>query len=174
MSRLIGGLYRYTADGFSVLSFQQEVLQASLPFLSAVDVEDSAQLRAHLGNLHGSQIEGWVNSQLYQRAAKGSDAGANFLSLLSRQLKVEPEEVLSATERILGTPLQCTLGGQYQYSPALDRWTSTAWRGDAVQSDAPADYVAPVMNWFRGADATLTQYADRLVVDATIDVQRKP
>ena len=174
MSRLIGGLYRYTGGGFSVLSFQSDVLQASLPFLAAVDVQDSAQVRARVGNLNGSQIEGWVNSQLYELAAEGSAAGANFLNLMSRQLKVEQQDVLSSTEQVLGTPLQCTLGGEYQYQPTLSRWTSTAWGGNAAPAAAPAGYVAPAMKWFRGANATVTQYADRVVADAVIDVQREP
>ncbi|MCG8649704.1 MAG: hypothetical protein MI861_07720, partial [Pirellulales bacterium] len=159
MSRLIGGLYRYTDGGFSILSFQPEVLQASLPFLAAVDVQDRAQVRLRVGNLRGSQIEGWANGQLYKLAAEGSGAGANFLSMLSRQLKVAPKDVPEVTEKILGTPLQCTLGGQYQYSPARTRWISTAWQGGNVSPVPPPGYVAPAMKWFRGADATLTQYA---------------
>ena len=169
MNRLIGGLYRYTGGGFSVLSFQPEVLNASLPFISAVDVEDSAQVRAHIGNLRGSQIEGWVNAQLYRLSESGSLAGANFLNLLTRQLKVEAAQALPASERILGTPLQCTLGGEYRYGQTNDQWASSGWGFDG---QPPAGYQAPILKWFRGADATLTQYEDRVVADAVIDVQR--
>jgi hypothetical protein len=173
LSRLIGGLYRYTDGQFSILSFYPDIIQASLPFLAADDAEDSAQVRATIGNLNGSQIEGWVNAQLYDRAREGSVAGANFLSLLSRQLKVRPEEGLSRAELILGASLQCTLGGQYEYSPMAGRWISTAWRGETASQVAPPDYVAPAMTWFRGAKASLTQYDDRLVADAVIDIARK-
>jgi hypothetical protein len=173
MSRLIGGLYRYTDGEFSVLSFQPEVLQASLPFLAATDVDDTAQVRARVGNLNGSQIEGWVNGQLYDRAREGSVAGANFLSLLTRQLKVEPELVLSSAQQILGVNLQCTLGGEYQFSAESGRWISTAWRGEMASPVAPADYVAPAMTWFRGLNAAVLQYADRVVADAVIDIARK-
>ncbi len=173
MSRLIGGLYRYTDGGFSILSFQPEILQSSLPFISAVDVDDSAQVRVQIGNLAGSRIESWVNSQLYQLAAEGSGAGANFLGLLSRQLKVEPENGLMATQRILGVPLQCTLGGRYQYQPEIGQWISTAWQNNFITTVPPPGYVAPAMKWFRGANAQLTQYEDRLVADAVIDIQRQ-
>jgi hypothetical protein len=173
MSRLIGGLYRYTDGEFSVLSFQPELMQASLPFLAAVEAENEAQIRGHVGNLNGSRIEGWVNGQLYDRARESSVAGANFLSLLSRQLQVEPEMVLSAAEQILGSRLQCTLGGQYELSPASGRWVSTAWGGETASLDAPPDYVAPAMTWFRGASGSVTQYDNRLVADVVIDIARQ-
>lgn len=173
MSRLIGGLYRYTDDGFSILSFQPSVLQASVPFIAATEVDDSAQIRAHVGNLAGSQLEGWVNGQLYDLASESSRAGANFLSMLTRQLKVPPQEAQVQAERILGSNLQCSLGGTYEYSPTTNRWISTAWQGESPPTVAPEDYVAPAMTWFRGADATLTQFADRVVVDAVANIARK-
>lgn len=172
MSRLIGGLYRYTDGQFSVLSFQPDLLQASLPFLSAADVEDVAQVRARIGNLNGSQISAYVNSQLYDRARESSVAGANFLSLLSRQLKVSPDQVLLAAEQILGARLQCTLGGEYEFSPRSGRWISTSWSGEHAPEVAPPNYIAPAMKWFRGATASLTQYEDRLVADIEMDIAR--
>ena len=57
--------------------------------------------------------------------------------------------------------------------PEIARWSSTAWRGDTLPAVAPTGYVAPVMQWFRGSNATVTQYEDRIVADAVIDIQRK-
>jgi hypothetical protein len=173
MSRLIGGLYRYTGGGFSILSFQPDVMQASLPFLSAVDVADHAQVRMQIGNLNGSQIENWVNGQLYDLSSEGSGAGANFLGQLSRQLSVDPSQVGSASEKILGAEVQCTLGGEYQYDPEVARWSSTAWQGDVLPTIAPPGYMTPALEWFRGTNATVTQFDDRLIADAVIDIQRK-
>jgi len=173
MNRLVGGLYRYTDGEFSILSFQPQVIEASLPFLASVDVEDSAQVRLRIGNLKGSQIEGWVNGQLYQRARGGSVAGANFFSLLTQQLSIDPSVAAQSAQQVLGATLQCTLGGEYQYSEPVGRWISSSWNGDAPAKEAPADYVAPAMNWFRGATASLTQYEDRVVADLTIDIARE-
>jgi hypothetical protein len=172
MNRLIGGLYRYNDGSFSILSFWPDVLEASLPFLEAVDVDDPAQVRATCGNLQGSRLQSWVNGLLYQRARESSVAGASFLSLLTRQLGVAPEESLAAAEKVLGADLQCALTGDYQYSPASRRWISTTWNNDLPAGVPPVDYVAPAMKWFRGGSATLTQHADRIVVDATVDVAR--
>ena len=99
MTRLIGGLYRYTDGQFSVISFQPEILQASLAHMSATEVQDAAQIRLHVGNLNGSQLEGWVNGQLYDRARETSIAGANYLSMLSRQLRIEPDKYLRRLSR---------------------------------------------------------------------------
>ena len=172
LNRLIGGLYRYSDGSFSILSFWPDILQATLPFLEAVDVPDTAQVRATLGNIQGSKLESWANAQLYQRAKESSVSGASFLSLLTRQLGVPNENALFASRQILGANLQCPLGGAYEYSPAVNRWISTAWRGELPSGIAPPDYVAPAMRWFRGGNASLTQYPDRIVVDASVDVAR--
>ena len=173
MTRLLGGIYRYTGGGFSVLSFQMDVLTASLPFLEAVEVEDSATARAHVGNLLGSQLESWINAQLYERAMKSSAAGANFLNLLVRQMGVKPEDAVGVARQVLGADLQCALGGKYNYSATTGQYVSDAWPGGVVSSRPPADYVAPALQWFRGADATATQYSDRLVADLSVTVKRQ-
>jgi hypothetical protein len=173
MSRLLGGVYRYTDGQYSVLSFQPEVLQSTLPLLSVIDAEDSAQVRLRAGNLRNSRIEGWVNEQLYKRAREGSLAGANFLGLLSRQLRVVPNEAMDRAEQVLGARLQCPLGGHYQYDSVTEQWVSDAWGGRSPPMLPPANYLAPALTWFRGAKASLTQYQDRLVADAVIDIQRQ-
>ena len=172
LSKLIGGLYRYTGGGFSVLSFQPEVLNATLPFLEATDVGEPATVRGRIGSLLGSQLEGWVNNQLYQRAAKSSRAGAEFLNLFSQQLRVKPEEVLQKVTLVLGVPLQCSLGGEYQFDPSQKRWRSTAWNGNEPPANPAADYISPLLHWFRGGEFTMTQYADRLVADVQMTVAR--
>ncbi|OYP37534.1 hypothetical protein [Rhodopirellula sp. MGV] len=173
MSRLLGGLYRYTGGGFSVLSFQDEVLTSTLPFLEASDVSEAATVRGRIGSLLGSQLEDWVNNQLYQRAARSSVAGAEFLTLMTRQLDVPPEEAFQRVRQVLDADLQCSLGGQYQYNPQTHRWESTAWNGPEPAEEPPIDYVSPLLHWFRGGQFTMTQYADRLVVDGRMTVARK-
>ncbi len=173
MSRLIGGLYRYTGGGFSVLSFQPEVLNATLPFLEATEVDDAATVRGQIGSLLGSKLEGWVNDQLYQRAARSSVAGAEFLDSLRQQLHVPPNEALSTAAKILGSALQCSLGGEYVFDTDERRWVSTAWDGGEPLPVPPENYVAPLLLWFRGGEFTASQYADRLVADAVITVARQ-
>ncbi|MCC9656119.1 hypothetical protein [Rhodopirellula halodulae] len=174
MTRLIGGLYRYTGGGFSVLSFQPEVLDTSLPHLSANEVDDPAQVRGRIDNLNGTQLEGWVNQQLYERAAAASRAGADFLNSLMSQLGVPVDDVIDEAELVLGGRPQCPLGGEYQFDPNRRRFISTAWSSDQLGPSpyAPNGYQTPLLTWFRGAEFRLTQYTNRLIADATIEIAR--
>jgi len=157
-----------------VLSFDPDLLTDSLQHMAAVEVPDSAQLRAHVGNLIGSQIETWANSLLYDRAAEASGAGAKFLDMFTRHLGVEPELAMAEAEKVLGGQMQCTLGGEYRYSENAGQWASTAWGGMTIPPPTmPLSYQAPLMSWFRGGSATVTQYPDRVVADAVIDIARK-
>jgi hypothetical protein len=173
MSRLLGGLYRFSDGQFSILSFQPDVITQSLPFLAATDVPNSAQIRAAIGDLNGSQIEGWVNGQLYSRARTSSMATAHFLDLITSQFQLPPDQVLPAVRRILGTDVQCSLGGQFEFSLTHGQWISTAWNGPVAAPNAPADYVAPAMKWFRGAQVSVTQLDDRVLADAVINLARE-
>ena len=173
MSRLLGGLYRFTDGKFSILSFQPEVINQTLPFLAATDVPGSAQIRATIGDLNGSQIEGWANAQLYERARTSSVATAQFLDSITRQFQLPPDQVLPTVQSILGADVQCSLGGQYEWSAKQGQWQSTAWNGPLADLKAPADYVAPSMKWFRGARLSVTQLDDRVVADAVVDLARE-
>ncbi|MGV3484325.1 MAG: hypothetical protein ACO1RT_07900 [Planctomycetaceae bacterium] len=187
LTRLIGGVYRYQGGGFSIISLQHDVLMNSLPFLQAAEADDLAQVRVRVGNLQGSQLEGWVNAQLFEQGIVSSRAGADFLGLLSQQLKVPVESAYEVAGRLLGGQLQDPLGGTYQLAPADDpqsivRWVSDSWQKDPSRFRPAIDgsgaeqssegYLAPVLSWFRGGHAQLTQYSDRLVADVVLDIQR--
>ena len=81
--------------------------------------------------------------------------------------------MLPAVRRILGTDVQCSLGGQFEFSLTHGQWISTAWNGPVAAPNAPADYVAPAMKWFRGAQVSVTQLDDRVLADAVINLARE-
>ena len=172
MSRLLGGLYRFTDGAFSILSFQPEVITQSLPFLAAAEAPNPAQIRANIGDLNGSQLENWANAQLYARARISSVATAQFLDSITRQFQLTPDKVLATVKSVLGADVQCSLGGQYEWSKQRGQWLSTAWNGPVASPTAPADYTAPAMKWFRGADVSVTQLDDRVIADAIINLLR--
>ena len=173
MSRLLGGLYRFTDGKFSILSFQPEVITQSLPFLAANEAPNPAQIRANIGDLNGSQLETWANAQLYARARISSVATAQFLDSITHQFQLRPDEVLFTVKGIVGADVQCSLGGQYEWSEQRGQWQSTAWNGPVASPTAPADYIAPAMNWFRGANVSVTQLEDRVIADAIINLARE-
>lgn len=174
MTRMIGGLYRFQGGDFSVLSFMPDLLTDTLPYLAAAEALDPAQVRLHVNSLRGTQLEQWVNQQLYQRSYQTSVAGARLLDSLTQQLKVEPSNAAAVAESLLDAQLQCPLGGEYVLRADGDamRWVSTAWEDAVEPGVAPPDYMAPPLEWFRGVNARLTQYDARLVVDATLDMAR--
>lgn len=173
MTKLVGGLYRYNDGQFSVVSFHPDVLAGSLPHLAAMDSQESAQIRLKIGDLGGSQLRSWVNEQLYQRASESSSAGAAYLDLLAKSMPIQHEDAMRVAEEVLDGKIQCTLGGEYQLSssdPAV--WISSAWNGEEAPNDIPGQYQAPVLRWFHGVKAWLTQLNERLVVDFTLDLER--
>ena len=85
-------------------------------------------------------------------------------------------EALGVAEELLDAELRCPLGGDYELVkpeglPPV--WQSTSWP-DQAGGPPPADYKAPLLEWFRGADAHLNKTGDNLMVHAEIDMQRKP
>ena len=116
-----------------------------------------------------------------------------LLDSLQQQLKVPPEQALATAEKLLDARLQCSLGGQYILESAESNvgkklWGSTAWPKqfammngktmsmgfDSTQCLPPAEYQAPWLQWFRGAQLHLTQLPERLVVVGTIDIEPIP
>ncbi|XZE52135.1 hypothetical protein SH139x_003817 [Planctomycetaceae bacterium SH139] len=171
MTRLLGGLYRYQANGFSIVSFLPEIITNSVPYLAIVEAEQPAQVRLHVDNLQGTRLEAWINNQLYLRSHRASIAGARLLDTLTSQLRVPAAEAAKVTSVLLDADLQCPLGGSYRLAatPVGPRWSSSAVNGtEAVE--VPVGYLAPVLSWFRGTSGRLTQYDQRLVADLLIDM----
>lgn len=182
-SRSIIGLWRWQGEGFSVLSFDRSILENTLATLAPVKVEDSAQVRLRASNLAGSQLSGWINAQWYQRASRASHGNAALLDAVHQQLKVPAADALAVTEDLLDVRLNCPLGGTFAFAPQPNApgegwWTSTAWTSERRDAEGtlapPAEYMAPWLKWFRGAELHLTQFPDRVAFVGTIDVQRQP
>ncbi|WP_164104270.1 hypothetical protein [Candidatus Laterigemmans baculatus] len=173
MSRLIGGVYRYQGGGFSILSFMPDVIHASLPYLAAAEAVEPAQVRLHVDNLQGTQLEQWVSEQLYARNYQTSLAGARLLDSLTQQLKVDQDAAAEVAATLLDAELQCPLGGEYvlRSDGGATRWVSTAWADASSPEVMPAGYTPPLLRWFRGTAARLTQYDARLVLDAVVDME---
>lgn len=168
LNRLIGGVYRFTDGPMSVLSFDPTIIDGSIPYITAAPSTVPAQVRASVGDLHGSQLGPWINEQIYRSAAETSLAGATFLSSLSRQFSLSPVQAAESAGKILGGRVQCSLGGQYVFDSRSGRFISTVWGGGVPPPLPPAGWVAPPLRWFSGASAAVLQQADRLTVDAVV------
>jgi hypothetical protein len=171
-SQLPLGLWRWQGDGFSVLSFDREVLADAAAHLQPAPTENPAQIRVRIGDLSQSQLAGWIDALSYARAAETSMANVRLLNALVLQFHLPPAQALDLAGSLLDTELVCTLGGTYALHEEHggECWRSTAW---TASGEPPADYRAPLLTWFRGATAKATKTDHLLTLHAEIDMQRK-
>ena len=174
-SRALLGGWRWQGDGFSVLSFQRDVLEHTIADLHVEPTENPAQIRVHVGDVSQAHLSSLLNFLSYERATQTSVGNAKLLQAMSQQLRVPPAEALQTTEALLNTHLVCSLEGRYELTDRGDElptWRSTNW--PVAGQPLPTDYKSPVLDWFRGLDLDLTKHGDRMVMHAELDMQRAP
>ncbi|MBI2478290.1 MAG: hypothetical protein HYV60_06500, partial [Planctomycetia bacterium] len=174
-SRLLLGGWRWQGDGFSILSFHRDVLDRTIADLHVEPTENPAQIRVHVGDVSQSHLSSWFSFLSYERATQTSVGNAKLLQAMTQQLRVPPAQALQTTEKLLNTRLVCSLEGKYELMDRGDgvpTWRSTKW--PIAGQPIPADYNAPVLDWFRGLNLDLTKLGDRMVMHAELDMQRAP
>jgi hypothetical protein len=197
-SRLLVGAWRWTAGGFSVLSFDRSILENCMLHLRPTPAKDPAQVRLKVGDLENSKVSTWVNTYWYRRGLEASRGNALLMDTMQSQFKVAPEQAKRVAERFIDGKLQCPLGGEYRLpveSKSANQathsfWFSTAWPSaqaggvsisrtlgmDTNPSEAfpPAEYRAPWLGWFRGINTHLTQLPQQLILVGEIRLQKLP
>jgi len=186
-SRVIGGLWRWQDETFSLLSFKRSILEAAIPQIVVVETNDQAQGRLRVANLQQTQMASWVNQEWYERGWKSSHANARLLDTVHQQLKVPAEECLDVTQELLDVRLQCPLGGEYKLDPlqragsptqSLGWWVSTAWSNSDLDGNGKPQvaggYQAPWIDWFRGGEVRLTQGTNSLAMVGEVRLEMQP
>jgi len=173
-SQLPLGLWRRQGAGYSVLSYDPNLLAEVTPQLQVVEADNDAQIRVHVGDLSQAKFRSWVNQLYYQRALQGSAGNVRFMYTLNQQLHVPLEDAPEMAERLVDGQLRDPLGGDYKLVETEDGglfWRSTEFpdRGGRM----PETFQAPVLDWFRGLDAHVTKYGDRMVARFEVDMLRK-
>lgn len=174
-SQLPFGLWRRQGGGFSVLSFDPNLLAEVTPQLRPVESETAAQIRLHVGDLSGAKVSSWVNRMYEQRAIEASQGNVHMMNLLHQQLGVPLEDSLITTEQLLDANLKCPLGGKYELAAAPSGekyWQSSAWNPD-VEKREKQPYQAPLLTWFRGVDAHLIRDESGMSTHLELDMIRK-
>ncbi len=174
-SKLLFGLWRRQGNGFSVLSFDPQLLADVTPHLRPVEAAQPAQIRLHVSDLSKSKFASWINTTWFQRAVETVAGNNRLLHALNQQLHVPMDDCRTVAEDLLDARLRCTLGGDYAVAelPGGGKyWQSTA--SPKPGQWMPENYSAPLLEWFRGADASLIKLDDKVVAHIEIDMQRKP
>ena len=175
-SRLPFGLWRRQGAGFSVLSFDPDLLVRVTPQIRVVDSEVEAQIRLHVGDLAQAQAKPWVNGLYYGRAGTASAGNVRLLHQLNQQLHVPMQDARKVAEELLDATLLCPLGGEFECVEEVGGaqcWQSSAWK-DRSLTQVPEGFQAPLLKWFRGADAHLIKLDDRIVAHIELDLERHP
>ncbi|MBM3963561.1 MAG: hypothetical protein FJ308_00615 [Planctomycetes bacterium] len=186
-SRSILGLWRWQMGGFSILSFDRSILETCAMAIKIAPADDFAQARATIRDLSKSKLSGWFNTFSFRQAAQTTRGNLLLLDSVQQQLGIEPEIAKDRVEQLLDAKIQCALGGEYRLEKG--RWISTAWPEklelapgaehsmigyDTLHTIPPKEYVAPWLEWFRGAQVHLTQLPERLVVIGHLDMEPLP
>lgn len=172
--KMLLGLFRLDAlNGFTLLSFDQNILSEVANRMTTEQVEEPAQLHVQVGNIKNSKFGKWADDLDFQRAWETSVGNVHLLHVMTQQLRVPLQQAKETAERILNAKLVCPLGGDYQLTENPDgsqRWASSAWIDGKEQ--CRDDYVSPLMTWLRGLEAAVTIEEDRVVARGELDIQR--
>lgn len=174
ISRIPLGLLRWQGRGFSVLSWDEDLLTEASEQLGFIKEDHAAQVRLRVKDLRQAKFRDWLDQLGYERAYRVSVANARLMSLLHQQLRVPLSECRDVAEKLLDVKLICALEGHYEVARTDNGplWQSTAWPSSR-QNAPPADYATPLVRWFRGLEARVVQHSDRLVVRGHLDIHRE-
>ncbi|MEM8734584.1 MAG: hypothetical protein AAGG44_10205 [Planctomycetota bacterium] len=181
-SRMLGGLWCWQNEQFSLLSFDRSILDNAVPQLGVAEAEDLAQARLQVAPLKGSLLANWVNSVWYERGWRASHGNAKLMDVMHQQLRAPGDRCLETAQRLLDVKLQCPLGGQFEFVPvpvgAGGWWQSSAWQYATIDEQGrptpPASYEAPWIDWFRGGKVHLTQGSNSVALIGQVDLELKP
>lgn len=173
-SQLPFGIWRRQGAGYSVLSYDPNLLAEVTPQLRVVEADNEAQIRVFVGDLSQAKFRSWVNQLYYQRALQGSAGNVRFMYTLNQQLHIPLADAPEMAERLVDGVLRDPLGGDYKLVETADGallWRSTEFPTRSGQM--PESFQAPILEWFRGLDAHVTKYGDRMVARFEVDMKRK-
>ena len=174
-TKLLLGLFRLDAlSGFSLLSFDQQILAAAAEQLVMEESDDDAQVRVEVGDIMNSNFGQWANDLDYQRAWETSVGNVRLLHVMTQQLHVPMPKAKLAIERALDVSLYCPLDGEYSLKDNPDgtqRWVSSAWVDS--KDKHREEYVSPLMHWLRGMEATMKVADNRIVAEGFLKIKRE-
>ncbi len=172
------GLWRLQYGPFALFSFQPDVLALVAPQLRFEPAKQPAQVRLHVNDVTGAKITPFLNNWGYARTRETALGNVRLMQSLNQQLHVPAKDCREAAEFLLAAKLVCPLGGDYvlrDVPSGASRWTSTKLEEAPGQtgmfSTAPAGYVAPPLNWFRGLDLHATVAETLLSAHAEVIMQ---
>jgi hypothetical protein len=158
-TRLLTGLWRRQASGFTLLSFHPEVLQVISPQLRFEKADRPAQIWFRADDLARSKLSPMINAYGYRQSRQITLGNTRFMNMLNEQLHVPATEARATAERLLDARLMSPLGGRYEVRElpgGRNNWVDTALADRTSANQPPGDYQFPALNWLRGIKVELT------------------
>lgn len=147
-----------TANGpITVASNKRDVVAEVAGGLNIVDTAQPAQIWLQIDDISNTRFAGLANQVGYMLARGVSRGNERFLHRMTTQLGVPPDQALDAGQKLLDARLISPIGGRFELlsgQGAFPSWSvateSGASSGAGVSLVAPAGYVSPPLDWFRG------------------------
>jgi len=164
-TRSLLGLWRWQGRGFSVLSFDPDLLAQASESLHLVAHDEPSHFHIRVGDLGQSQIRPWLEQVRYWRAREATLGNVRLINQTICQLGIPSAEARTYTENLLDVDLICPLGGEYQLSdegpgrpelwqhlPAASNQGEPAMEGQSGES-LPLDVLEGAEIWaYKGDD----------------------
>jgi hypothetical protein len=164
-TRSLLGLWRWQGRGFSVLSFDPDLLAQASESLNLVAHNEPSHFHIRVGDLGQSQLRPWLEQVRYWRAREATLGNVRLINQTICQLGIPSAEARTYTENLLDVDLICPLGGEYQLSdegpgrpelwehlPAASNQGEPAMEGQSGES-LPLDVLEGAEIWaFKGDD----------------------
>ena len=138
-TRSLLGLWRWQGDGFSLISFEPELLSRASETIHVEVQNIPAHLHLQVGDLAGSKIRPWLEQIRFWRARQATLGNVRLINGVMNQLGVAPESAKTYTEDLLDVKLLCPLEGTYEVS----KGDSGLWRH--VMPEVAMDRPAPTL-----------------------------
>ena len=133
------GLWRWQGDGFSLISFEPELLARASETIHLEVQNTPAHLHLQVGDLGESKIRPWLEQIRFWRARQATLGNVRLINGVMNQLGVAPESAKTYTENLLDVKLLCPLEGTYEVSKS----GNGLWRH--VMPDMAKDRPAPTL-----------------------------
>jgi hypothetical protein len=175
---VIAAPFRQRNNQFTVYSLQPDLPASIISQLRSEKAPNPAQLRAWIGDPSRARMATLLNNWGYVRTRETSLGNLRLLGQLDQQLHVPAAKCKEAAEFLLGATLFCPLEGQYAFRESkteIGHWTTTALEGGGRQKilteQAPAGFLAPPLDWFRGGQIEASMNQNLLSAHAEVIMQ---
>ena len=138
-TRSLLGLWRWQGDGFSLISFEPELLSRASETIHVEVQNIPAHLHLQVGDLAESKIRPWLEQIRFWRARQATLGNVRLINGVMNQLGVAPESAKTYTEDLLDVKLLCPLEGTYEVS----KGDGGLWRH--VMPEVAVDRPAPTL-----------------------------